>query len=80
MSDVKLAKLLTLYRPNVQQGNFQADVWARGGNDMLIRVAVALGISEDRLRTEFKRLDNEAYDRQQAAIDRMEAERAEGRH
>lgn len=72
---VKLAKLLALYKPNIGRGNFQADVANRGANEMLVRVSVALTIApEDRIRAEFRRLDTEQSERQQAYIDRLEAE------
>lgn len=66
----QLDTLLTLYRPNVGSGNFQPDVAARGGNQILARVIVALELDdEDGVRARFRELDLQAFARwRQAAI------------
>lgn len=68
-----LEMLLALYLPNVGRGNFMADVANRGRNDMLRKVIVTLDLaSEVEAARHFRRLDDEAYERSQRAIARLD--------
>lgn len=71
-----LDDLLALYHPLTPRGNFQPDIAHRGANEMLSRAIVVLGFAtEAEVAAEFRRRDDEAYERSEAFIRKMETER-----
>lgn len=72
----ELALLLSLYRPNVPDGNFLGDAAARGGNAMLKRVIVTINLADEAdVEEQFRRLDreqDERFDRFRAAQERKD--------
>jgi hypothetical protein len=67
--------LATLYRPNTADGNYQGDVSSRGGNDMLRRVLVKLGHTDEQGADElFNLLDAAAYWRGERSLAKVNAE------
>lgn len=76
MSERALSKLLALYKPNVQRGNFQADVAQRGGNRMLASAITTLGLAtEAEVAEEFKRRDREHAEEWETYLERVNAEK-----
>lgn len=74
MSD--LEKLLKLYHPNVPEGNYLGDAGHRGGNQMLTRAIVALGLATaDDVAAHFAALDAAAYERSERRLAAINAER-----
>ncbi len=55
-----LHELLKLYRPNVPGGNCLSDVAQHGGNEVLRQALVKLGVKNQDVLWDFRRLDGEA--------------------
>lgn len=67
-----------LYR-QAGNGNFAGDVFKRGWNDGLKAALVALGLeTKESAEARFQKVDREREEKSLAALDRYNAERAEG--